>query len=342
MIDACIPGEKVKHNRKPGRKTAIFAFFLALLLVNPACVSTAGSGTISALFASGLNKYYVNGLNEVTMDARPFIKEGRFFVPVRYLGSALGLDEGMITWDGETRTVTLRGDITLQMTVGKAEVVKDGRPEDIDAAPVLTGGRTYLPARHVAGALGYEVEWDGASRTVLCWPKGMPKPDASEAKRLAMGEERSALIGEYEIIFPGNPEDDKNIQNAIIALGKVNGHTLAPGEVFSFNAAAKPRTLDNGYVVGYSYSGNQKVPDVGGGVCRASAVIYAAALNAGLPVIERHTHSVAVDYVPGHLDAAVWSGVLDLKFRNDRNVPLLIKASGSERRVWAGIWEVYN
>jgi len=34
-----------------------------------------------------------------------------------------------------------------------------------------------LPARFVAEGLGYEVDWDGATQTVICWPKGEPKPD---------------------------------------------------------------------------------------------------------------------------------------------------------------------
>jgi hypothetical protein len=34
----------------------------------------------------------------------------------------------------------------------------------MDVAPVIKEGRTYLPARYVAEALGYRVDWDGASK----------------------------------------------------------------------------------------------------------------------------------------------------------------------------------
>lgn len=318
-------------------KTIITLLFALMLVVTPACAYQ--TNTQGVMFAIGVDKYY-NGGNEVAMDARPFIKDGRVFASVRHLLNALGVSSEGIFWDGDHQKVGLQlGGDYVEMTVGRPEIIINSRPKNIDVAPVLKEGRIYLPVRHIAEFMGCEVEWDGAFQTVLCWSKGDPKPDVTSAKQKVM-EERTVLIGEYEIIFPDNPEDDKNIQNAIIALGKINGLTLAPGEVFSFNAVAEPYTLDNGYVVGYSYSGNQKIPDVGGGVCRASTVIYVAALNAGLPVIERHPHSVAVDYVPRNLDAAVWQGYLDLKFQNDREAPLLIRTSGEGRRVWAGIWEV--
>lgn len=318
-------------------KNHLFLLLALALVVTPVCAYK--SQTQSVVFAIGVDKYYI-GDSEAAMDARPFIKDGRVFVPVRHLLNALGIGSENISWDGDRQKVGLQlGGDYVEMTVGRPEIIANGRVKSIDAAPVLKEGRIYLPVRYIAEFMGCQVEWDGASQTVLCWPEGEPEPDVTAVKQKVL-EERTVLIGEYEIIFPDNPEDDKNIQNAIIALGKVNGLTLAPGEVFSFNAVAEPYTLDNGYVVGYSYSGNSKIPDVGGGVCRASTVIYVAALNAGLPVIERHPHSVAVDYVPRNLDAAVWEGILDLKFKNDREVPLLIRASGEGRQVCASIWEV--
>ncbi|MCL6479925.1 MAG: copper amine oxidase N-terminal domain-containing protein, partial [Peptococcaceae bacterium] len=64
----------------------------------------------SVVFKIGVPYYVVDGRTPgVKMDASPFIREGRTFVPVRFLGNALGLDDGRITWDGSTRTATLRG-----------------------------------------------------------------------------------------------------------------------------------------------------------------------------------------------------------------------------------------
>jgi hypothetical protein len=71
------------------------------------------------------------------------------------------------------------------MTIGKPEVVTDGQAKAIDVSPILNEneGRTYLPARYVAEGLGYEVDWDDATQTVICWPKGEPKPDVSKVQQ---------------------------------------------------------------------------------------------------------------------------------------------------------------
>ncbi|MGB9804758.1 copper amine oxidase N-terminal domain-containing protein [Desulfofundulus sp.] len=41
------------------------------------------------------------------LDAAPFVKEGRVFLPVRYLACALGVPEKGVSWAGKTQTVAL-------------------------------------------------------------------------------------------------------------------------------------------------------------------------------------------------------------------------------------------
>lgn len=136
----------------------------------------------SVVFKIGVPYYVVNGQTPgVKMDVAPFIKNGRTFVPVRFLGNALGLDDSRITWDNGTRTATLKGNNTLQMTIGQASVTSSGVTRPIDVAPILQSDRTFLPARYVAEGLGYQVSWDDTTQTVVCWPAGEPEPDVSAA-----------------------------------------------------------------------------------------------------------------------------------------------------------------
>lgn len=137
----------------------------------------------SVVFKIGVPEYVVNGQTPgVQMDVAPFISDDRTFVPVRFLGNALGVSDENIAWDGPTQTATLMGNTTLQMTIGQKKVVSDGQVKSIDVAPMLVNpGRTMLPARYVAEGLGYQVEWDSATQTVVCWPAGEPKPDVSAA-----------------------------------------------------------------------------------------------------------------------------------------------------------------
>lgn len=100
--------------------------------------------------------------------AAPFVKGGRVYVPVRYLALALGIPETGIRWSRSAQTVTLAGEsITVALVVGRKIMYVNGaaRPP-MDVAPVIREGRICLPARYVAGAFGYQVDWDKASQTV--------------------------------------------------------------------------------------------------------------------------------------------------------------------------------
>jgi hypothetical protein len=104
------------------------------------------------------------------MDAVPYIdsSSGRTLVPVRYLGDALG---AQTNWDANTQTVTVTKDnMTISMVIGSTTLNVNGQAQTMDQAPVINNGRTYLPARWVAEALGYAVSWDANSSTVTVTP----------------------------------------------------------------------------------------------------------------------------------------------------------------------------
>lgn len=142
----------------------------------------------SVVFQVGLNEYFVdNKVPGVKMDVAPFIENGRTFVPVRFLSNALGVQNQNIFWFGNTGRVVLQepGFNVVELTVGKVEVLSNGEPvPGVDVAPMLRNDRTFLPARFVANALGYDVEWDPELNLVVCWPKGELKPDVEAVKQL--------------------------------------------------------------------------------------------------------------------------------------------------------------
>jgi len=128
--------------------------------------------------------------------------------------------------------------------------------------------------------------------------------------------------------FPGG------VQNAIRAAGFLDGHVVMPGRVFSFNHVVGPRTKARGFVEGPALVGRRMVfNDVGGGICRTSTALYRAALAAGLPIVERHRHSVVLPYALAGDDAAVWWGKMDLRFRNNTKSPLAVFAQADGKNV---------
>ncbi|AEG15992.1 copper amine oxidase-like domain-containing protein [Desulfofundulus kuznetsovii DSM 6115] len=140
----------------------------------------------SVVFVVGTREYFVNGQTPgVKMDVAPFVEQGRTFVPVRFLSNALGVEDRNIGWNEKTRLVTLKqpGFPVVELTVGKKQIKSDGQARDMDVSPLVRSGRTFLPARWVAEALGYQVDWDASLGLVVCWPRGEEKPDLSAVKQ---------------------------------------------------------------------------------------------------------------------------------------------------------------
>lgn len=123
------------------------------------------SGT-PRLFTIGSTSYSINGL-ENTMDVAPYISGERTYLPIRYVGYALGLTDNDILWDGVNQTVTLiKGNKVIQLKAGSTDMLVNGAVLAMDAAPEITGERLCLPVRFVAQAFGAAVGWDEAARTV--------------------------------------------------------------------------------------------------------------------------------------------------------------------------------
>ncbi|AEG14566.1 copper amine oxidase-like domain-containing protein [Desulfofundulus kuznetsovii DSM 6115] len=140
----------------------------------------------SVVFVVGTREYFVNGQTPgVKMDVAPFVEAGRTFVPVRYLSNALGVEDKYIGWNEKARLVTLKqpGYPVVELVVGSRQLKSNGKVTNMDVSPLVRSGRTFLPARWLAEALGYQVDWDASLGLVVCWPKGEPKPDVSAVEQ---------------------------------------------------------------------------------------------------------------------------------------------------------------
>lgn len=133
-------------------------------VVTPAPTETVQSSGANGAFTIGSNVMTVNGQYRI-LDAAPYIKAGRTYVPVRALGDALG---ATTNWDAATQTVTItKADKNVVLVIGNAVAKANGADVTMDVAPEITSGRTMLPARYVAEGLGYKVEWNSAAQQVI-------------------------------------------------------------------------------------------------------------------------------------------------------------------------------
>ncbi len=208
----------------------------------------------SVVFVVGQNQYFVDGQTPgKKMDAAPYIDQSRTFVPVRYLANALGVPNEKIGFENNMVALNTKN-VIAKMYIGQKKIVTNDVSKATDVAPEIKAGRTYLPARFVAEALGYQVDFiDGL---VVCYPVGAEKPDVSAIK---------AYIGkpttpEPPVVNPG--------QKGVVEVGKIGQPATA------FPWAKNEEYLDNGVKIKFEdlkngnvyrlgqYGGNYKVLDM--------------------------------------------------------------------------------
>jgi vancomycin resistance protein YoaR len=120
------------------------------------------------------------------------------------------------------------------------------------------------------------------------------------------------------------------IHNVALAASRFNGVLIAPGESFSFNKTLGDVSAATGYQQAYIIKEGRTVLGDGGGVCQVSTTLFRAAMDAGLPITERHAHAYRVHYYeeggyPAGMDATVFDPSDDLKFKNDTPGYILIQ-----------------
>ena len=121
------------------------------------------------------------------------------------------------------------------------------------------------------------------------------------------------------------------INNVGLAASIINGKTLMPGEVFSYNETVGKRTIDRGFQAAPAYVNGLTVDEIGGGICQVSSTLYLATLRSNLEIVTRYCHTYRVAYMPYGMDATVSWGGPDYEFKNNTDYPIRISAEMSNK-----------
>lgn len=298
------------------------------------------------------------GGNEVLLDVPAVMLGGMTFVPDTLLAGFLDSPPPVVGFHAFTR-VRIGEQLWLVGMLGESleaepedfRIPSDLVPEEPDTiipeAPgpariwVLSGTGEDMVLEGLVSLMGAELSSGALGFTLAPGASGILR-DALTQKLDSVTLPLERRIGSCLVNFNPGGGDYNNMLNAVQAAAYLNGITVPPGQVFSYNQTVGPRTAERGFVIGYAISGDRHVPARGGGVCRTSTVLYGAVLNAGLPVIERHAHTRPVGYVPMGRDATVSYGTADLKFRNDLPRPVRIEAGGTVRQLQVTLWELWG
>lgn len=106
---------------------------------------------------------FLNG-EKMEFDVAPTIIGGKTYIPVRKIFEEFGMT---VKWNEAKRTVDAFGkNMHIRMKLGNTGILINGVRFEMEAPPLSLSGRTMIPLRAVSQALGVDVQWDGATRSI--------------------------------------------------------------------------------------------------------------------------------------------------------------------------------
>ncbi|GAA0134719.1 hypothetical protein YSY43_15590 [Paenibacillus sp. YSY-4.3] len=97
-------------------------------------------------------------------DRPPVLEHGRVLVPLRGIFETLG---AKVNWNQKEGKVTAsKGDKTIELNIGSKKAKINEELHDLDVAAKTINNRTMVPLRFIGEALGEDVRWEQATRTV--------------------------------------------------------------------------------------------------------------------------------------------------------------------------------
>jgi vancomycin resistance protein YoaR len=159
----------------------------------------------------------------------------------------------------------------------------------------------------------------------IALPELVVAPTASAEVVTAI--DTSKVLARYETRFGYLGGQANRARNVARAAEQMEGVVIMPGEIVSFNANVGPRSAENGFFPAPEIFKGEMREGIGGGTCQVAGTLHAAALFAGLDLVERANHSRPSGYLRLGLDATVVYPVVDLKLRNPYEFPVVMHAT---------------
>lgn len=121
----------------------------------------------NVVFTLNKTTWIQNGVSQ-TMDAAPMNRNGRIYIPIRYVAYALNIDSSKVTWDAKTQTATIYdGNNKVSVKLNSKTMTVNGVSQAMDAAAINYKQRVYIPISQVAKAFsGVNMQWDNINKQV--------------------------------------------------------------------------------------------------------------------------------------------------------------------------------
>jgi len=216
-----------------------------------------------------------------------------------------------------TDLLTSASDATFDLSSG-APVIVPGTPGttlDPDALAQAVAAAAVSDTRVAAVEL---VESDPSQSTEALQALGIVQP-----------------IAEFSTPLTSEPRRTQNIRAGAAAI---NGTLVRPGEEFSLTEALGPIDPAHGFTEAGAIVSGEHTDAMGGGLSQLSTTTFNAAYEAGMEDVEHRPHSEWFSRYPAGREATIYTGVLDMRWKNTAPTGVLVQAWVADGRTWVRLW----
>uniref|UniRef100_UPI000B3CDF63 VanW family protein n=1 Tax=Cellulomonas iranensis TaxID=76862 RepID=UPI000B3CDF63 len=231
--------------------------------------------------------------------------------------------------DGQALT-----DAMLSQLPDLLTTASDARFEFQDGAPVIVPGvaGTTLDPAGVASAVATAAT-SGTGNRLATVDLVESDPAETTAALEALGVKE--VVSEFSTPLTSEPRRTSNISTG---LRNITGTLVRPGETFSLTEALGPVDAAHGFVQAGAIVNGEHADAWGGGLSQVSTTTYNAAYFAGFEDVEHTPHSEWFQRYPEGREATIFTGVIDMKWKNNTPYGALVQGYVADGRATVRIW----
>jgi vancomycin resistance protein YoaR len=238
--------------------------------------------------------------------------------------------------DGSELVLRLDGAALVEAVTARTTALltspSDGSFEFQGGVPVIVPGTPGTTLDPTALADAVATAGTGADRTARVeLVEVAPTESTAELEALGIVE----VVSEFSTPLNSEPRRTQNITNG---ASKINGTLVRPGETFSLTEALGPIDGAHGFVQAGAIVNGEHSDAWGGGLSQLSTTTYNAAFFAGFEDVEHHPHSEWFSRYPEGREATIFTGSLDMRWKNTTPYGALVQAWVEGGRTHVRIW----
>ncbi|MGN9785635.1 VanW family protein [Nonomuraea sp. ZG12] len=217
--------------------------------------------------------------------------------------------------------------------VDAAQVPRDATYDVVNGKLVLVPSRQGrgVNAKLLARDVAKLVRGGGERVIPVRLSAAPPSVTTDQVTGLGIKENVASFTSTFECCLP-------RVTNIRQMAADIDGKLVKPGETFSLNDVVGEPTTEGGYVQAPQTVGGRVLTVTGGGASQLATTLYNAAFFGGFEDVERTPMDYHSARYPAGRDASLLYPNLDLKWRNDSEHGVLIKAASTATTVTVALW----